>query len=151
MLQPIAGPTPKSEHVTCCAWEAVPMSTRHLLCMRSCAHVVRQHPPPSHPTHVFHTQDIHPWLQPILGNSRGKVRTFSCRARYRWNDADQLTVGDHHAQGWCHNSSDPLGGCNGLSPVESATMMSFWAMFASPCANKSLRLTHACMYVPSEF
>jgi alpha-N-acetylgalactosaminidase len=81
MLQPIAGPTLKSEHVTCCAWEAVPMSTRHLLCMRSCAHVVRQHPPPSHPTHVFHTQDIHPWLQPILGNSRGKVRTFSCRAR----------------------------------------------------------------------
>ena len=43
---------------------------------------------------------------------------------------DQLTVGDHHAQGWCHNYSDPLnktmGGCNGLSPVESESMMSFW-------------------------
>ena len=50
----------------------------------------------------------------------------------RWNDADQLTVGDHHPQGWCHNSSDPLGGCNGLSVVESESMMSFWAMFASP-------------------
>ena len=37
----------------------------------------------------------------------------------RWNDADQLTVGDHHTQGWCHNSSDPLGGCNGLSVVVS--------------------------------
>ena len=24
-------------------------------------------------------------------------------------------VGDHHPQGWCHNSSDVLGGCNGLS------------------------------------
>ena len=49
---------------------------------------------------------------------------------------DQLTVGDHHAQGWCHNYSDPLnktmGGCNGLSPVESESMMSFWSMFASP-------------------
>jgi hypothetical protein len=32
----------------------------------------------------------------------------------------------------CHNSSDPLGGCNGLSSIESETMMSFWAMFASP-------------------
>ena len=43
---------------------------------------------------------------------------------------DQLTVGAHHAQGWCHNYSDPLnktmGGCNGLSPVESESMMSFW-------------------------
>ena len=55
-----------------------------------------------------------------------------CAAPGQWNDADQLTVGDHHPQGWCHNSSDRLGGCNGLSPIESETMMSFWAMFASP-------------------
>ena len=49
-----------------------------------------------------------------------------------WNDADQLTVGDHHPQGWCHNASDPVGGCNGLTPTESESMMGFWSVIASP-------------------
>jgi len=58
-------------------------------------------------------------LQPIAGPGH-------------WNDADQLTVGDHHPQGWCQNSSDPIGGCNGLTKDESESMMGMWAMLASP-------------------
>eukprot|EP00035_Acanthoeca_spectabilis_P013270 m.244505 g.244505 ORF g.244505 m.244505 type:complete len:622 (-) comp15844_c0_seq5:40-1905(-) len=58
-------------------------------------------------------------LQPVAGSGH-------------WNDADQLTVGDHHPQGWCHNSSDPDGGCNGLTQAESESVMGLWAVLASP-------------------
>ena len=62
--------------------------------------------------------DNAPTLQPIAGPGH-------------WNDADQLTVGDHHPQGWCQNASDPVGGCNGLTADESESMMGMWCMLAS--------------------
>jgi hypothetical protein len=45
------------------------------------------------------------------------------------NSATTL-MASHNAEG--HNATDPLGGCFGLTKVESESMMGFWAMAASP-------------------